>query len=72
MTREQLVELARGLMASEGTEAEDDEMVRILEGNVPHPRVLDLIYHPELEGLTDSATAEEIVDVALACKSIAL
>ncbi|MFG3031778.1 hypothetical protein ACGFZJ_25055 [Streptomyces sp. NPDC048253] len=73
MDRQELVELVRTLMASEGrAEEEDERIMLILEANVPHPRVLDLIYHPGLEGLPDEVTAEQVVDAALAYKSIAL
>ncbi|MGW3649763.1 bacteriocin immunity protein [Streptomyces sp. NPDC000878] len=72
MTRDQLVELVRKIMASEGAEEEVDRMIEILEGNVPHPRVLGLIFHPELEGLPDEVTAEQVVDTALSYKPIAL
>jgi hypothetical protein len=72
MTREQLVDLVGKIMSSEATEEEQDRMVEVLESNVPHPRVLDLIYHPEREGLLDGASAEEIVDAALSYRPIAL
>ncbi|MFD3656541.1 hypothetical protein [Streptomyces sp. NPDC058620] len=52
-------------MADHGTEEEVDRLVEILEASVPHPRVLNLIYHPDMEGFTDGLTAEEVVDTAL-------
>lgn len=72
MTRDQLIDLVREIMAAEGSEEDDERMIEILRSNVPHPRVLDLIYHPELEGLTGEVTAEQVVDAALAYKPIAL
>ncbi|WP_405811847.1 bacteriocin immunity protein [Streptomyces sp. NBC_01520] len=65
LTRDQLVELVRKIMADHGTEEEVDRLVEILEASVPHPRVLNLIYHPDMEGFTDGLTAEEVVDTAL-------
>ncbi|WP_405388004.1 bacteriocin immunity protein [Streptomyces sp. NBC_01102] len=65
LTRDQLVELVRKIMADHGTEEEVDRLVEILEASVPHPRVLNLIYHPDMEGFTGGLTAEEVVDTAL-------
>ncbi len=42
----------------------------LLERNLPHPRISDLIYWPENEGLTDDSTSEEIVDKAMNYKVI--
>lgn len=72
LTREQLIELVRKIMAVEESEDDEAEMVEALMGNVPHPRVLNLIFNPELEGLEDEPTAEQVVDIALAYKPIAL
>ncbi|MEU8652285.1 bacteriocin immunity protein [Streptomyces sp. NPDC048737] len=72
LTRDQLVGLVRKIMAANGTEEEDDGLVEILEANAPHPRVLNLIYHPDEEGFTDELTAEEVVDTALTYSPFAL
>ena len=72
LTRDQLVELVRKIMVANGTEEEDDKLIEILEANVPHPRVLNLIYHPDAEGFTADLTAEEVVDTALAYTPFAL
>ncbi|MFJ3624430.1 bacteriocin immunity protein [Streptomyces iakyrus] len=71
-SREDLVEIVRKFMAAEISEQDEEEMVELLERSVPHPRVLDLIYHPESEGLTEDATAEQVVDAALAYRPIEL
>ncbi|MEU2826766.1 hypothetical protein BV881_22835 [Streptomyces sp. ZL-24] len=71
-TRDQLVELVRTIMAQHGTEEEVDRLVEILEASVPHPRVLNLIYHPDMEGFADGLTAEEVVDTALSYTPFAL
>lgn len=65
LTRDRLVEIVREIMAAHGTEMENERLVDILEASVPHPRALDLIFHPDLENLTDDLTAEEVVDIAL-------
>ncbi|MER7700191.1 bacteriocin immunity protein [Streptomyces sp. NPDC096095] len=72
LSRDQLVELVRKIMAEHGTEEEVDGLVEILEASVPHPRVLNLIYHPDMEGFTDDLTAEEVVDTALSYTPFAL
>ncbi|MFJ4710473.1 bacteriocin immunity protein [Streptomyces anulatus] len=71
LTRDQLVELVRKIMADHGTEEEVDRLVELLEASVPHPRVLNLIYHPDMEGFTDGLTAEEVVDTALSYTPLA-
>ena len=54
-------------MNAEGTEAELDRDMQLLEANVPHRHVSDLIFYPQKE-----MTAEEVVDEALAYRPIAL
>jgi hypothetical protein len=65
MTREELIDLVKEIMAAEGTEEEIDQKLSLLRKNVPHPRVSNLIYHDDL-------SAEEVVDKALAYKPIQL
>lgn len=73
LTRADLIALVERILSGEGTEEEQAELVRALERNVPHPRVIDLVYWPRQEGFDrDDLTAEEIVDAALAYKPIAL
>ena len=67
--KEDLVELVRKILAAEGSEEEQDEMLNTLERNVPDPNVSDLIYYPP-EG--KQLTAEEIVERALRYKPIQL
>ncbi|MFB7056952.1 hypothetical protein ACFCXT_28020 [Streptomyces vinaceus] len=67
ITRDELVEIVRRLMtASE----ESDHYLRLLEANVSHPRVSDLIFHPS--SILQDPSAEQIVDEALNYRPIAL
>nr|WSX78867.1 bacteriocin immunity protein [Streptomyces sp. NBC_00899] len=67
MSRDELIRLVERIAAGEGTESEHDGLVRLLEANVRHPTVVDLIYRsgPQL-------SAAEVVDEALAYRPIAL
>lgn len=67
VTRDELVEIVRRILAGD---PEVDYHLRLLEANVTHPRVGDLIFHPPAE-LRD-ASAERIVDEALGYRPIAL
>lgn len=66
MTRNELVQLVRRILA----DPSDDWYIAAFERNTVLPGASDLIFHPPPE-LRD-ATAEEIVDVALAYRPIAL
>ncbi|MFJ9523660.1 hypothetical protein ACIRPK_36205 [Kitasatospora sp. NPDC101801] len=67
VTTDELVEVVRRILAGD---PECDYYLRLLEANVPHPRVSDLIFHPPVE-LRDGS-AEQIVDEALSYRPIAL
>lgn len=68
MSREELIRLVERIMAAEGaSEEEDDQMLRLLERNVAHPRVSDLIFYSD-----PPLSAERVVDAALAYKPFAL
>ncbi|WP_291581483.1 bacteriocin immunity protein [Clostridium sp. UBA6640] len=67
LTREELISLVSKIVECEGTEEEIDEMIEVVERNVPHPEVSDLIYWNEKD-----LTPEQIVDIALAYKPIQL
>jgi hypothetical protein len=66
VTREQLVEIVRHILA----DPTDDWYIAAFERNTVMPGASDLIFYPPPE-LRD-ATAEEIVDAALAYRPIAL
>lgn len=67
VTRDELAEIVRRLRDGH---PESDYYLRLLEANVPHPRVSDLLHHPP-EHLQD-ASAERIVDEALGYRPIEL
>ncbi|GEC91337.1 bacteriocin immunity protein [Brevibacillus brevis] len=60
LSKKELVELVEKIIRVDGTEEEIDEMMNLLEKNVPHPEVSDLIFWNEKE-----LTPEEIVEEAL-------
>jgi hypothetical protein len=66
ITRDELVELVRHILA----DPTDDWYIEAFERNTVRPGASDLIFHPPPE-LRD-ATAEQIVDAALAYRPIAL
>ena len=55
------------LLASEGSEEEQDAMLAALRASVPDPNVSDLIYYPP-DGL--QLTPDEIVERALSYRPI--
>lgn len=66
MTKKELIELVEEIMDVEKySEEQLYEMIELLDRNVPHPEVTDLIYYEDL-------SAEEIVDKALDYKPIQL
>ncbi|MER6030728.1 hypothetical protein [Streptomyces sp. NPDC001851] len=67
ITRDELVEMVRRLLRAD---PESDYYLRLLEANVSHPRVSDLVFHPS-DALKD-VSAEQIVDEAVKYRPIAL
>ena len=72
MSREELVDLVKEIMTirEKGTgrklsEKEHHSKVVQFQENIDHPGGSDLIYYPDMVGLPENATAEEIVDLAL-------
>ncbi len=66
MTRIELIEIVKTIInIDDKTEDEIDELLDILNKNVPHPEVSDLIYYNDLP-------PEEIIDKALSYKPIQL
>lgn len=70
--RERLIGLVGRLRAGDfKTEEEGDRAIAELEGQVPHPRVSDLIFHWRDE-FASAPTAEEVVDRALSYRPFEL
>jgi hypothetical protein len=63
LSREELVEAVRRIMEVDGDAGELDELLDVVQANVPHPAVEDLIYWPPDE---KDLTPEEVVEQALA------
>ena len=62
LSREELIEAVRRIMEVDGEEGELEELLDVVQANVPHPSITDLIYWPP-EG--KDLTPEEVVDQAL-------
>ncbi len=67
MEKEELIDLVQKIMEANGNEEELDNCMLMVEANVPHPRVSDLIFYSKVE-----LTPEEIIEKALAYKPILL
>jgi hypothetical protein len=67
VTRDELVEIVRRVKA---VDADEEYYVRLLETNVAHPAVIDLIYHPPSE--LANASPEAIIDAALSYRPVEL
>lgn len=67
LSRNELIELVTRIMNDDGNEQEIDQWLLILEQNVPHPEISNLIFWNEEE-----YSASEIVDMALAYQPILL
>ena len=68
MERAELIAVVQKLLnADYSSEDERHQLLALIERNVRHPYVSDLIFYPERE-----MTAEEIVDTALAYEPIHL
>ena len=66
LSREELIEAVRRVMEVDGDEGELEELLDVVQANVPHPAVADLIYWPP-DG--KDLTPEEVVDRAFAWRS---
>ena len=72
MSREELIDLVETIITmydkknqKELDAYEQDTLVIKFEDNINHPGGSDLIFYPELVGLPDEASVEEIVDLAM-------
>jgi hypothetical protein len=69
VSRDELIEVVRRIVSVDGTEQELNELMDLLERNVPHPEVSNLIFYPP-DGI--SLSPEQVVDRALAYRPIEL
>lgn len=67
LDRQQLIDLVDKIKLAEGSEDEITDWINLLVENVPDPNVAELIFFSDVE-----LTSEEVVDKALAYKSILL
>ncbi len=67
LSRDELIILVSKIISGEGSESEIDEMLDLLERNVPDPHVSDLIFWSDIE-----YSPEKIVDKAMSYKPIIL
>jgi hypothetical protein len=72
MTRDELIALARRIMAAEGTEDEIEQMSELFDRSVPHPSGINLAYFPENYGTRGGPsevgyhpTPAQVVDMCL-------
>lgn len=65
LTQDTMLEIIRRLQTGEGSEEEENVWLEMLEQNVPHPSVSDLIFYDDL-------SPEEILTRALDYKSVSL
>ena len=68
ITRDELIELVRRIVANPGGESETDFYLAILKANVPYHGVSALIYRhsPQFGDVARELTPEQIVEIALA------
>jgi hypothetical protein len=66
-SREELVAMVQQLIDATLPEEDEDRLLEEVEASVPHPRVVNLIYHTDPQ-----LTAEEVVDQALSYRPIEL
>ena len=67
LSKEELVRLVTKIMNTEGTEAEVDELVEMVNRAVPHPGWMDLAVYDDR-----NLTPDQVVEEALAYKPILL
>jgi Colicin immunity protein / pyocin immunity protein len=78
MTRNELIELGKRIVAAQGSEAELDDLMKIFDKNVPHPSGSNLFYWLENYNARTTIiseydpTVEDVVDQCLAYKPIIL
>ena len=69
IAREELIEIIERIR---NADRNSEFYLELLERNLPHPRISDLIYWPRKEGLADNPTSEEILNKAMNYRPIQL
>ena len=59
--KQELIKMVQRVMDCEEDEDTIDQLLEILDDNLPHPSISDLIYWPPNE---EELSAEEIIDIA--------
>ncbi len=78
MTRDELVEIGKKIVAGEGGAAVQARLVKLFDDNVPHPDGTNLFFYPEnYDARRDDVsqyhpTVEDVVDKCLAYQAIRL
>lgn len=78
MTREELIELGKQIIAPDTDEEKVSRLMELFDANVPHPEGSSLFYYPEkYNARTDylshyNPSVEEVVDKCLSYKPIIL
>ncbi len=67
LSREELIDPVRRIVATQGSQEEIDTCIRLLERSVPDPQVTNYIFYS-----TPAMAPEEIVDRALSYRPISL
>ncbi len=67
LSRNELIDLVEKIMEDQGNEQEIDQWLEIIDQNVPHPEISNLIFWNDKD-----CSAAEIVDTALAYQPILL
>ncbi|WP_069164452.1 hypothetical protein [Nocardia altamirensis] len=67
ITRDELIEIIGRVMVGDSN---TDYFLRLLNANMSYPAITDLIFHPPPE--SRDASAEQIVDIALSHRPIAM
>ena len=60
--KQELIKMVQRVMDCEEDEDTIDQLLEILDDNLPHPSISDLIYWPPNE---EELSAEEMIDIAI-------
>jgi Colicin immunity protein / pyocin immunity protein len=78
MTKNELIELGKRIVAAKGSDDEINELMEIFDKNVPHPNGSNLFYYPENYDARTKIVSEynpiveEVVELCLAYTPISI